>query len=127
MTCETGMVYYGATSHSIKHRREKGHYHCTCADFINPKMEVVEKCNSIDEMYKREKYYIQNFTCVNRNGSIKCIKEYGRLRHQKWRSENPEKEAERNKRGLEKIDCDKCGKPTSKKHIKRHQRSHLCA
>ena len=62
---ETGDIYYGATKHTIEHRRSKGHYHCSCKNFVNPKLELVEDCD-IDILYEREKYYIKNFPCVNR-------------------------------------------------------------
>ncbi len=69
---ETNKVYYGATSNTIQHRKEKGHHRCSCKDFINPTISIVEKCNSIEEMYERELYYIKNFECVNRNGKGMC-------------------------------------------------------
>jgi len=68
LVCETGKVYYGATKHSIKHRKSKGHHYCSCGDFINPTIEIVEKVNNIEELYKRELYYIKNFECVNKSG-----------------------------------------------------------
>lgn len=91
---ETNKVYYGATSHTIKHRKDKGHYHCSCRDFINPTISIVEKCNSIEEMYERELYYIKNFECVNRlgkgiseqtkiNKKISCINFKNKVRDEK--------------------------------------------
>ena len=68
LTCsESKRVYYGATKHSIEYRRSKGHYKCSCKDFINPKLELVEIVEDITKLYERETYYIQNFECINRN------------------------------------------------------------
>ena len=69
LTCSvTHKVYYGATKHSIEFRKSKGHYHCSCKDFINPILELVETVEDIDNLYIREKYYINNYECVNKNG-----------------------------------------------------------
>ena len=51
-TCETGKVYYGSTGNDISVRENKGHYHCSCRDFINPKMEVLEYIKRIRK-YKK--------------------------------------------------------------------------
>lgn len=126
LTCETGKVYYGATKNQPKYRRGKGHYHCSCKDFINPKIEIIEKCETIEDLFIREKWYIQNNECVNINGSIKDLKEYYKLKTREYRKNNPQKVKETNAKYLEKIECNICGKETSKKHIKRHQQTNKC-
>ena len=69
LTCaETGKVYFGSTGHDINHRRSKGWYHCTCKDFINPKMEVLEHIEDTTERLNKELEYIQNNDCVNKSG-----------------------------------------------------------
>jgi len=46
LTCsETNKVYYGATKNTPKYRKARGHYKCACKDFINPKIETIEKFN----------------------------------------------------------------------------------
>ncbi len=127
LTCsETNKVYYGATKNTPEFRRSKGHYKCSCKDFINPKIETIEECNNEKEMYEREKYYIQNFECVNSNSKIIDKKEYDKLRMREYRLKYPEKAKEQDKKSLEPIQCDICGKLTSKKHIVRHQKSKKC-
>jgi hypothetical protein len=64
LTCETGLVYYGSTKHNLEYRKDKGWYKCSCKDFINKKMEVIEECDNFKE---REDYYIRNNDCVNKN------------------------------------------------------------
>ena len=126
LTCETGKVYYGATKHAVKHRKSKGHYKCSCKDFINPKIEIVEKIDEIENLFIREKWYIQNNDCVNINGSIADKKKYNREAMKKWRTENPEKYKEIYARYSAPIKCDLCDAITSKKHIRRHQKSNKC-
>jgi len=109
---ETNKVYFGATKNTPEYRKTKGHYNCTCKDFIKPTIEIVEKCNDIEHMYQREKYYIQHFDCVNTNG--------------KYDATSKEYKQKANIKSLEPIECDICGAFTSKKHIARHKKSHLC-
>ena len=65
---ESKNVYYGATKHSMEYRRSKGHYRCSCKDFVNPTLELVEIVQDITKLYEREKYYIKNFECINIDG-----------------------------------------------------------
>ena len=126
LTCETGKIYYGATGNTIEQRKSKGHYHCSCKDFINPKIELVETVDNLDNLYEREKYYIQNFECVNINGSIIDQAEYHKIKSAEYRKRYPERAKESIRKGLLPFNCPDCGKQTSKKHIRRHQRSNLC-
>tara|TARA_R110000803_G_C11819327_1_gene301733 strand:+ start:110 stop:604 length:495 start_codon:yes stop_codon:yes gene_type:complete len=68
LTCETGLVYYGSTKHNLEYRKDKGWYKCSCKDFINKKMEVIEECENYKE---REDFYIRNNECVNKNNVIR--------------------------------------------------------
>lgn len=127
LTCsETNKVYYGATKNTPEQRKSKGHNKCTCKDFVNPTIEIVEKCNSIEEMYEREKYFIQNFDCVNRMGKIIDKKARATELNQGYRLNNPEKYKQYSKERGEPVECDICGRLTSLKHIARHKKSHLC-
>ena len=126
LTCETGKVYYGATKNTVEYRKSKGHHHCTCKDFINPKIEIVEKVDNIENLFIREKWYIQNNDCVNSNGKIVDKNEYYKNYQKKWRAENPEKNKAKNAKSLIAIKCNLCDALTSKKHIKRHQKSNKC-
>lgn len=92
-TCsETGKVYFGSTSNELSVRKNKGHYHCACKDFINPTMEIVEDASNMtkDERLLRENYYILNFECVNKN-MAKQTEELKKKKQYKWREENKEK------------------------------------
>ena len=126
LTCETGKVYYGATKNTVEYRKSKGHYHCMCKDFINPKIEIVEKVDNIENLFIKEKWYIQNNDCVNSNGTIVDIKKYNRERMRKRRAEHPEKIKAIDAKTRIPIKCDLCDAITSKKHIKRHQTSAKC-
>jgi hypothetical protein len=123
-TCETGLVYYGSTGNDIKIRENKGHKNCTCENFINPKMEVIEYINDPKLRYERELYYIRNFPCVNIDG-----KGFDR---QKWIDNNKEKRRQYHLKSVEKckvfekFKCDNCGRETNKKHIKRHMKTAYC-
>ena len=127
LTCsETNKVYYGATKNTPEHRKSRGHYKCTCKDFVNPTIEIVEKCNSIEEMYEREKYFIQNNECVNIKCKIIDKKAREQFYAQQYRLRNPEKIKQLNKEQSAPIECDICGKLTSLKHIARHKKSQKC-
>ncbi len=95
LTCaETGKIYYGSTGNDIKKRENKGWYKCSCKDFINPKLEVLEHVEDETERLIRENYYIENFDCVNVNRSVGLTqKEYAKLAYIK----NGEKQKEPNK------------------------------
>ena len=43
LTCnETGKVYYGSTKSTLEVRKSKGWKKCSCENFVNPTMELVE-------------------------------------------------------------------------------------
>ena len=65
-TCESGKVYYGSTGNDINVRKSKGHYHCACKDFINPKMEIIEYIDDPVLRYERELYYINDYYKKNK-------------------------------------------------------------
>ena len=121
ITCETGKVYYGSTNNDIDTRTNKGWYHCACKDFINPKVEVIEKVEDTTQLYERELHYIRNYECVNVSG-----KGFDR---KKWNAENKEKreqyrlKSEMNCQVWVKFNCDVCGRETNKKHYARHCKS----
>ena len=123
-TCETGLIYYGSTGNDIKVREQKGHYNCSCKDFINPVMEVLEYVDDPVLRYKRELYYIRNFECVNVDGKG--------FNHKEWRDKNPEKlkacrlKSEEKCKIWEKFKCPNCDRETNKKHLARHQKSAYC-
>ena len=124
LTCsETGNIYYGSTGNDIKKRREKGWYHCTCKDFVNPKMEVMEHIEDNVERLKKEAEYIQNNECVNVNSKHLNVKEG--MKH--WVANNKEKHIQDGKDWNKKVKeekrfyCDICDiSLLSTKTLERH-------
>ena len=68
LTCsETNRNYYGSTTLTLEERKNKGWYRCSCKDFVDPIIECMEIVDNLDELEKRENYYIMNNECVNKN------------------------------------------------------------
>ena len=138
LTCETGKVYYGSTSLTLKQRAGKGWYHCSCKDFNIVKKEVLEEVETKQEALERESYYIENFECVNRN-TAKQTPEYKRLCYIKWRENNIERINNTNKTHRDRVIkekrfycelCDMCfqapAKLTRHKNGYRHKLKDRC-
>jgi len=86
------LVYYGSTictlnerlrihrKHYKQYKEDKHHYITSCKlfDIGNVKIELVEsvKCNSIQELLDKERYYIQSNVCVNRYVPNRTKKQY---------------------------------------------------
>ncbi len=82
---ENSNVYYGSTIQPLYKRMYKHrHKHNNCMskkigiDIKECKIILVEKypCNSKYELESRERYYIENFECVNKNIPTRTMKEY---------------------------------------------------
>jgi len=81
------MVYYGSTTRELRRRKyehikrsndSKGYISkkiINTNDFI---FEIVEKypCNNKKELHERERYYIENFKCINILHPLRNYKEY---------------------------------------------------
>ena len=70
VTCESGLVYIGSTTQTLKERlrqHKKSANECSCNKFINPVIELIEdiKCDTKKELLTRERYYIETLDCVN--------------------------------------------------------------
>lgn len=71
LTCETGKIYVGVTTLTIKRRlyyhKNKKYNTCSSKDFINPTIELLEEFETDDKIEKRkkEREYINKFDCVN--------------------------------------------------------------
>ena len=70
-----GKVYYGSTSQKYLSTRFSRHKHknnkCTSRELFiveGARIELVETfpCNSVYELKNRERYYIENYECVNK-------------------------------------------------------------
>ena len=96
---ETLDVYYGSTIQTLKQRltMHKGKYNgCASKYFLEPIIELVEEypCNSKLELEKRERYFIENFECVNKLVPTRTEKEWNK----KYYNDNKEKMIERAKK-----------------------------
>lgn len=111
ITCnDTGDVYYGSTkkhllsSRKAEHKADVKRYDegkkprkCACYDIVknnNFKIEIVEEA-PLENLKQREKYYIQNFKCININNPLPTEEE---SKKKKWETEkirrqDPEKYA----------------------------------
>jgi hypothetical protein len=142
MTCETGKTYYGSTKQTLKKRLQMHNYikKCSCKDFINPKIELLETCEK-EQQKQRESYYIRNFECVNIRIEDRTFKEwrkdYKKIHNEnqkKWYEKNREKKLKQKKEYYEKnkkkelekkketTTCE-CGVVITKCHLLRHKKS----
>ena len=139
-----GNVYYGSTYNLLRvrmqgHRADaKRNRNCESKQIIlngNYSYSMVEPypCNSKQELHTRERYWIENFDCVNKNvpcRTKKDIKEYNTLYYTKNKEElkkqNAEYRAINNEQIKEKkttkIVCE-CGSEISNCHSARHRKS----
>ena len=102
LTCETGKVYYGSTSKTLKHRKSKGWYKCACKDFINPKMELVETVEDLSLLEIVEDKYIRENECVNKNRA-RVTTEDKYLKNKEWREQKKNYINERSRENRKKI------------------------
>ena len=125
-------IYFGSTIQKYLSARLASHKHKKCCkskelfEYGEVKIILVEKvnCKDKDELLKRERYYIENFNCINKYLPLRTKKE--------WRDENREycitltkAWNDKNKKvRQEKITC-VCGKTISRaahlRHIKKSQ------
>ena len=102
LTCnETGKVYYGSTKQTLELRKRVGWKRCSCKDFINPTIELVETVDDLDNLRQREDYYIRNFECVNKHRAMITDEEKDAYQHEYW-EKNREKVRARRKAHREK-------------------------
>jgi len=125
---KTNRVYIGSTTTKLKYRKSqhtKSDNTCCSKDFINPEIYLIEDypCNSKLELHSKEREYVENNDCVNRNIPCRTRKEWreankvykkeynkeyhenNKERKKEYYENNKEKIKERTK---EKIIC-KCG------------------
>ena len=86
LTCESGKVYIGSTCTTLDERLQKhksDNNDCTSKGFVNPTIELLEEieCENRDELLWKEREYIKNNDCVNKNKPICNDKE--RKKHTK--------------------------------------------
>ena len=150
---ETGEVYYGSTirkyiSDRIAHHRcEKK---CESKHIINRNnyyYELVEvySCNNVYELETREKWYMLNNKCINKNIPLRTYKEWYKDRTEEQKEKRKiykklydEKNKEKSKKyyednktlingkAKEKMTCGICGSSVRKSDIARHRRTKFC-
>ena len=84
MNIQTGDVYFGSTCDRLlsqrmsKHRASKRRFNEVMGNMQDCKIYLVEDypCNSKLELLRRERYYIENFPCKNKNIPTRTPKEY---------------------------------------------------
>ena len=140
------MCYYGSTTQQLSQRMTKHRMHYKLLDegksrgrfsvfdifdahgVENCKIELVEEypCESIEQLNKREGFYIQNNECVNKQIPGRTLSE--------WKAANPDKVKEAQKKfrtthkeqikeqRSEKVSCDVCGAVISRHGLSRHVR-----
>ena len=148
---DTGETYFGSTVQTLSQRKTcHKNLRCCSAEIIkrgNYCMVLVENfpCDSKEELFSRERFYIENYPCVNHYRPI-ISKEEIKERMKEWYEKNKDKIAERNKeraeersavfkawreanrdkvleRKREKIQCE-CGAWICRSGIARHKKRH---
>ena len=98
LTCnETGKVYYGSTKGTLEGRKQRGWKTCSCKDFVNPNIELVEKVDDLNNLLEREDYYIRNFECINERRVIRTDEEKHAYKSE-YCSKNKDKIKERDRK-----------------------------
>lgn len=106
LICNTsGKTYYGSTCFELHLRLQQHISNSKCSSYEiiknkNYEIILVEKypSNNKDELLKRERFYIENNDCVNRNIPTRTELEHRqehrgecRIRSKEWRKKNPDK------------------------------------
>ena len=149
----TDQIYIGSTVQKLCHRLSghardfrKGKNKCTCKKMFElgkVKIVLIENvpCNSKEELYKRERHYIENTNCVNKCIPGRTVAEnyqdkkehYQKKSHDRYHAKTEEILKKQNEYRLKNIDkikerkklrtiCD-CGLDVAKDHISRHKKS----
>lgn len=136
----TNEQYIGSTKEKYLSRRLQRHkYHYTecLIDKKRRKMSsfsiiqrgnfdiiLIEKypCDSKYELEKRERYYIENNDCVNKNVPTRTTKEKRKAEPEKYKEIDKKFNKKKSEKNKEKYKCE-CGSTLRKDHKKRHEKS----
>jgi len=140
------MCYYGSTTQQLSKRMTKHRMHYKLFDegkskgrfsvfdifdahgVDNCKIELVEECpcESIEQLNRREGFYIQNNECVNKRIAGQTVPEWKaansdkvKRAQKKFRTSHKEQIKEQRS---EKVSCDVCGVVITRHSIARHRR-----
>ena len=121
IVCDTsGEVYYGSTIQSLSmrltgHRQDAKRHYCSSKQIIdrgNYSIVLVEEypCENKEQLCRRERYYIENNVCVNKEIPTRTMKEYREDNKEKikeisreYREDNKERIKEWQENNKEKI------------------------
>jgi len=99
----TDLVYFGSTIQSLNMRFGEHKRSLTCSSklliqYTDCYIELIEEVEfqDIKELLLRERYYIENFTCVNKIIPLQTIKEYQK-KHKEQIKEQKKEYREKNK------------------------------
>nr|CAI9421325.1 GIY-YIG [Cafeteriavirus-dependent mavirus]CAI9421374.1 GIY-YIG [Cafeteriavirus-dependent mavirus] len=137
-------VYYGSTKHPLNQRlsKHKADYKqwlvkggtCTTSRVLferaatpeNVKIELMEEATELNYL-ERERYYIDNYKCVNKNIPSRTVKEYCKQYYQDNRDQLLEKVKEYNQTNKEKLRkkniCELCGGSFTHENKSHHLKS----
>ena len=121
----TFQKYFGSTGDEMSRRAGKGWRTCSSKNFVHPIITILEDNLEYGEYQKREKYYIQNFECVNKKGIYTDEEIIERKKMIKKRHYQKHIETFKLK-SKEKIKCNNCGKIVNKPNIRRHEKTNKC-
>ena len=124
---ETGRQYIGSTCSTLVKRlsshksiRKKSKRKCSCHDFINPKIILIEDypCDRKEQLLMRERYHMENTDCVNLARPIISKEELSQY-YKEYYERNRENKRKQQDR---KITCE-CGCIVSRSVLSRHKKS----
>lgn len=130
LTCED-LTYYGSTTkkyiserfaaHKYNWKHQKNLYTSSLLfDRGEVKCELVEilTIQNKKQLHQRERYYIENFDCVNKH-----IPNQTQLEYQKKYSKTEKRKNAVNERNRKRVICEICNKELSRGNIHRHKRT----
>ena len=128
---ETNLTYYGSTTKKYLCQRMSAHKHDAkkgkstgISGMTNPKIYLVEKfpCDCKEELFKRERFYIENNECCNKQIPSRTKKEYKEINKEKH-NEYCRNYTERNREKLNEISKERYKLTYSEKRKENYQKN----